>query len=166
MLAIFLDVHNEVGEVARECDIMKRKLARFNSVTDPEDRDSHLRAIAGCIHGVYTGVEKLLKSIVRYFDGEIPTGEDWHIQLLLRVRNPNEGVRPRIVSESTYRSPNTLRGFRHIFRSTYHTNLIPELTVARADEMLKTFDSFVEDLRRFESAVMRSEGEPPQAAGL
>jgi hypothetical protein len=32
MLAIFLDMHNELQEIARECDVMRRKLVRFDEV--------------------------------------------------------------------------------------------------------------------------------------
>lgn len=160
MLAIFLDVRNELEELARECDIMKRKLARFEHVMDAEDKDSHLRAIAGCIHGVYTGIEKILKTVIKYFDGELPTGEDWHIQLLLRARYPNEAVRPAVISEAAYRALDSLRGFRHIFRSAYHTNLVPELTIARANEMLRAFSMLKEELQRFEVSMRCSELEP------
>jgi hypothetical protein len=153
MLAIFLDVHNEVQEMARECEVMKRKLERFHRAADSEDKDSHLRAIAGCIHGIYTGIEKTLKGIIKYFDGELPVGDDWHIQLLLRARYPNESVRPAVISEETFHSLDSLRGFRHIFRGTYHTNLIPDLTIARADEMEKAFSRFSHDLQVFETSV-------------
>jgi hypothetical protein len=162
MLAVFLDVHNEVQEMARECEVMKRKIERFHRAADSEDKDSHLRAIAGCIHGIYTGIEKTLKGIIKYFDGELPVGDDWHIQLLLRARYPNESVRPAVISGETFRFLDSLRGFRHIFRGTYHTNLIPDLTIARANEMVKAFVSFTQDLQRFETAATAQvNAEPP-----
>lgn len=58
MLAIFLDVQNEIQEIARELEVMRRKIERFKSTDDLEDKDSHVRAIAGCIHGIYSGMEK------------------------------------------------------------------------------------------------------------
>jgi hypothetical protein len=153
MLAVFLDVQNELREIDRECEAVQRKLDRYHHSPDPEDKDSHLRAIAGGVHGIYTGIEKILKVIVRYFDNELPTGADWHVQLLLRAKYPNEGLRPAVISEGTFRSLDSLRGFRHIFRGMYQTNLIPERTIDRANEILQAFASFSEDLKRFQAAT-------------
>ncbi len=60
MLAIFLDVQNEILDIGREFEVMQRKVQRFESAEDIEDKDSHIRAIAGCIHGIYSGMEKIL----------------------------------------------------------------------------------------------------------
>lgn len=132
MLAIFLDVHNEIREMSKECDAKERKIKKFQLTTDAEDKDSHMRAIAGCIHVIYTGMEKVLQKLVKHFDGEAPVGADWHIQLLRRAKYPNEGVRPAIISEETFRLLDILRGVRHVFRGVYLTNLIPDLVIERA----------------------------------
>lgn len=153
MLAIFLDVQNEILEIAGELETMRRKMRRYELANDPEDRDSHMRAIAGCIHGIYNGMEKILKDLVSHIDGELPTGDDWHIQILRRAKYPNEGVRPAILSEMTFTRLDALRGFRHVFRGRYHTNLIPDLVIERADATLKTFPGFVEDIKRFEHSM-------------
>ena len=67
MLAIFLDVQNEIVDISREFEVMQRKVRRFESTEDLEDKDSHTRAIAGCIHGIYSGMDKLTE--VKDFDG-------------------------------------------------------------------------------------------------
>ncbi|NLI81633.1 MAG: hypothetical protein GX443_08095 [Deltaproteobacteria bacterium] len=58
----------------------------------------------------------ILRTVVRYFDGEIPTGEEWRVRLLLRARNPNAGIRPSILTPGTLSLLKGLRGFRHVFR--------------------------------------------------
>jgi hypothetical protein len=108
MLAIFLDVQNEILEITREFEVMQRKVQRFESAADIEDKDSHTRAIAGCIHGIYSGMEKILKDLINHIDGVLPTGDDWHIQLLRRAKYANEGVRPAIISEAPYALPTLL----------------------------------------------------------
>ena len=42
MLAIFLDVQNEILEITREFEVMQTKVRRFESAEDIEDKDSHL----------------------------------------------------------------------------------------------------------------------------
>ena len=158
MLAIFLDVQNEILEITREFEVMQRKIQRFEAAEDPEDRDSHIRAIAGCIHGIYSGMEKILKDLINHIDGVLPTGDDWHIQLLRRAKYPNEGVRSAVLSEDTFQSLDTLRGFRHVFRGRYHTNLVPELIIERANETLKAYPRFLEDIKHFQASMEQKEG--------
>jgi hypothetical protein len=157
MLAIFLDVRNEILEINREFEIMQRKMRRFESAEDSEDKDSHMRAIAGCIHGIYTGMEKILKDLINQFDGVLPSGDDWHIQLLRRAKYPNEGVRAALISEETFISLETLRGFRHVFRGRYHTNLIPELIIERANKTLEAYPKFLDDIEQFHAGAEQGE---------
>jgi len=158
MLAIFLDVHNEILEITREFEVMQRKVRRFESAEDMEDKDSHTRAIAGCIHGIYNGMEKILKDLINHIDGVLPTGDDWHIQLLRRAKYANEEVRPAIISEATFQSLDTLRGFRHVFRGRYLTNLIPELIMERANETLKAYPGFIDDIKHFQTSMEQRQG--------
>jgi hypothetical protein len=158
MLAIFLDVQNEILEITRELEVMQRKMQRFESAQDMEDRDSHMRAIAGCVHSIYSGLEKILKDVIRHIDGVLPIGEDWHMQLLRRAKYSNEGVRPAMISEATFHSLNALRGFRHVFRGAYHTNLIPELVIERANETLKACPKFIDEIRQFQTKIEQMEG--------
>ena len=41
MLAIFLDVQNEILDISREFGVMQRKVRRFELAEDLEDKDSH-----------------------------------------------------------------------------------------------------------------------------
>jgi hypothetical protein len=149
MLAIFLDTQTEIKEISNECEVLKRKLAVVETTTDPEVLDSHIRAIAGCTHGIYIGMESILKNLIKYLDKELPIGDDWHIQLLKRAKYPNEGIRPVIISEETFVLLDELRGFRHVFRSKYHSLLIPGKVIERANDALKAFNKFAEDVELF-----------------
>ncbi len=51
--------------VPRQFEAMRRKIQRYESAQDMEDRASHMRAIAGCIHSIYSGMEKILKDLIR-----------------------------------------------------------------------------------------------------
>lgn len=93
MLSIFLDIKAEITSLEQEAAILKKKAGLLQKTKDPDIRDSHIRAMAGCAHGIYTGVENILKDIVRYFDGNLPVGEDWHIKLLTRSKTENPGTR-------------------------------------------------------------------------
>jgi hypothetical protein len=159
MLPVFLDAKNEIGRLAAELDQMNRKLTRYYLVHDPEDKDSHVASIAGCIAGIYNGVEKVLVLLIKYFDGEIPADpKSWHADLLIRAKNENEGVRPPVISEETYNTLDELRGFRHVYRSHYHTNLIPSRIFQRAEDVKKVIPTFLEEFRTFQETMESLEG--------
>lgn len=65
---------NEIYEIAGESAIMERKLQRFLLAEDMEDKDSHMRAISGCIHGIFTGLEKVIKDLIHYREDDQRTG--------------------------------------------------------------------------------------------
>ncbi len=119
------------------------------SADDVEIADSHMRAMASFIHDIYTGTEKLLEGLVKYFDGQLPVGEDWHRKLLMRAGSPNEPSRPAIISSELSAVLDDLRSFRHVFRNRYLTNLIPEKVDSLADETVRAFRMLEADIRRF-----------------
>jgi HepT-like protein len=166
MISVFLDVKNELAEIKKEFDVMKKKAELLKKTKDPDVRDSHIRAIAGCVHGIYTGVEVVLKGLVKYFDGEVPSGEDWHIQLLLRCKNPNEGVRPAILSDDTFTLLDDLRGFRHVFRGKYHTNLNPGKVLERMKATVAMVPKLTGDLRAFRSEVEKQHDASPDKSPI
>ena len=153
MLEIFLDVQNEIREITKEFEVMQRKIKKFESTCDIEDKDSHARAIAGCVYGIYGGMETILKNLISHFDHVLPAGEDWHAQLLCRAKYPNEGVRPAIITEGTFVLLDSLMEFGHFFRGKYHTNLIPKLIIEKADEILKVYPDFIKDIGTFQASI-------------
>ncbi|MBI4710589.1 MAG: hypothetical protein HY759_05765 [Nitrospirae bacterium] len=149
MLAIFLDVQTELKEIFKEYTVLQKKLTAVSKTEDPDIMDSHIRAIAGCTHSIYIGMENILKSLIKYLDKELPVGDDWHIQLIKRAKYPNENIRPAIISEETSNLLDELRGFRHVFRSKYHSLLIPEKVLERANDAINVFNKFTEDIELF-----------------
>lgn len=161
MLAMFLDAQLELKEIKREVDVLKRKKELLSQTNNPELKDSHIRAMAGCIHCAYTGMEKILKDIVKHFDKELPVGDDWHMQLLLRAKNENPGIRPNIIVEDTFVVLNELRGFRHIFRGKYHSSLDPKKVLERTDESTRAYLLFARDLEKFIKTINAPAGTTP-----
>ena len=49
------------------------------------------------LHSFYTGVENIFKRIALEIDGELPSGDYWHRQLLERMTEPGMS-RPAVIS--------------------------------------------------------------------
>ena len=56
-------------------------------------------ALAAMLHSFYTGIENIFKRVAVEIDGEPPTGDFWHRQLLDRMACPRRD-RPAVISKT------------------------------------------------------------------
>ena len=71
------------------------------------------------LHHFYEAVEQVLVRVTKAFDHFSPTGETWHKDLLDEASLEIEGIRPRIISETTRQELERYRSFRHVVRHAY-----------------------------------------------
>ena len=67
------------------------------------------------MHDFYSGVERIFERIALELDGELPRGADWHSQLLNRMEEEVEGVRPRVLTPDLAERLRPFLRFRHRF---------------------------------------------------
>ena len=84
---------------------------------------AHLDSVALHLHGLYTGIERLLELISRHIDGRLPSGNTWHRDLLLQMSQEVPSVRPAVLGASRLDGLDDLRRFRHLVRHVYATQL-------------------------------------------
>jgi len=85
-----------------------------------------LIAVSYLLGGVYSCFEDQFLKIARVFENRVENPASWHRELLERMRIEVEGVRPRVLSRPSFQLLNELRGFRHVFRSSYAFELDEE----------------------------------------
>lgn len=95
----------------------------------------HMTSMATHLQGIYTGLESALKDVVGHYDGRLPEGHDWHLELMKRAATPNT-ERGAIVSVETHKVLRELCGFRHVVRVHYGSKLLgpkvfPNVPLAR-----------------------------------
>lgn len=154
MEALIADIDADMRILQKEADSIERKLERLKQEKDPENIDSHIKAIAGSLHSIYSGYETIIERIVRAIDGDVPSGKDYHLLLLKRALTAIEGVRPPIISLETFRILEELRTYRHKFRNIY----LYLLSSARVKELahtgLASFRRFEDDIRNFKGFLL------------
>jgi hypothetical protein len=77
-----------------------------------------ITALASVLHSFYNGLENIFLSIAKGIDMDIPTGSQWHRDLLTRMQEntPHRGTVLRV--ETTQRLADYM-GFRHFYRHSY-----------------------------------------------
>jgi len=149
MESLIADIDADMKLLKKEVESIKRKLSRLENEKDPENIDSHTKAIAGSLHSLYSGYENIIERLIRAIDGDIPVGKDYHLVLLKRALNPIEGIRPPIIPIDTFRLLDEMRTYRHKFRNIYLYLLSSKRIIELASTGLDSFQHFEEDINIF-----------------
>lgn len=154
MEALIADIDADMSLIKKETEGIKRKLLRLKKDKDAENVDSHIKAIAGSLHSIYSGYENIIERIVRAIDGDVPSGKDYHLVLLKRALNPIKDVRPHIISIETFRLLDELRTYRHKFRNIYLYLLSAKRITELARTGLDSFEHFEKDINIFKKFLI------------
>ncbi len=88
--------------------------------------DFYLDSVALNLHGFYSGLERIFKRIASSVDNFVPSGSNWHQELLDQISIEVQGVRPPVISIELKDKLEEYRGFRHVVRNVYTYHLNPE----------------------------------------
>lgn len=91
----------------------------------------------------------MFKMIAKFFENQIENFTKYHTGLLKRMLIEIDGVRPNLLSESSYKILDELRGFRHVFKHTYGYELDAERVLRLAEKSLKLTEVFSKDFETF-----------------
>ena len=79
--------------------------------------DGYWDGVALNLHGFYNGVERIFEDIARTIEISVPTGQDWHLDLLIQMSSDIMEVRPPVITRETRNCLDAYRGFRHVIRA-------------------------------------------------
>lgn len=72
-------------------------------------------AASAMLHSFYTEIEKILKLIAREWDGQLPSSDSWHKDLLIQMSQAT-AERPAVLSTGLVDVLDEFLAFRHLFR--------------------------------------------------
>lgn len=85
----------------------------------PEDLDLYLDSAALNLHDFYAGLERIFQQIATSVDRSLPSGQDWHRELLRQMTLDLPKVRPQVLSKETIKTIDEFLRFRHVVRNIY-----------------------------------------------
>ncbi|WP_250957039.1 hypothetical protein [Rhizobium sp. CG5] len=158
MQAIFIDLANELQELADEVEMLRLSAAEHEatkSTLTPQMAWLHIAGLASGIEKVYTGCERIMATIAVQLDkSPISRDQGWHATLLRRMHNAFPGVREALLADDTYDALNDLRAFRHRERNSYGLALDSEIVGQRASEAITAFQLFRRDFANLSRTVV------------
>jgi hypothetical protein len=83
----------------------------------PDAAVSVIETAAACamLHSFYTEIEKILKLSGREWDGQVPSSDSWHKELLIQMSEATP-KRPAVISGALVDTLSEFLAFRHLFR--------------------------------------------------
>lgn len=120
-----------------------------NARTRSEDADLFLDSVALNLHDFYSGLERLFQYIAANVDQNVPSGRDWHRDLLQQMNLRITNTRPAILTAETLQILGDYLRFRHVVRNVYAFQFDFERLERLVDNLRPTYDRIREDLRVF-----------------
>lgn len=114
------------GRIRISLQDVKNSVDRSLQLSDKAHKsgdDGYWDGVALNLHGFYTGVEHIFEDIARTLENSVPSGSEWHMDLLTQMAGEIEGVRPAVISLETRACLDEYRGLRHVVRNVYAFNL-------------------------------------------
>ena len=113
-------------------------------------------SIAHKLADVYSGIERIFERIAREVDTLIPTGSQWHKDLLAQMTTQRPERGPVITEDTSLRLGHLLE-FRHKVNNIYDRELNYEMTEPHATSIGELFERVSEDMNRFTDSLVRRE---------
>mgnify|MGYP001607547523 CR=1 FL=1 len=111
--------------------------------------DYYLDGVALNLHGFYSGLERIFEKTASLIDGNVPSGANWHQELLNQMSIEIPGVRPAVISSELKDLLEDYRGFRHVVRNVYTYHLNPEKMEPLGAKLRKVFEQSDAELTAF-----------------
>ncbi len=151
MIARYLIV---AGRIRQELVTLERVVTRVERAAHilgqlTEYQDLLLDATALNLHDFYGGLERILLHVASTIDGSVPSGPEWHRDLLRQMQMPLPQLRPPVVLPETGAMLDEYLRFRHVVRSVYAFDFVLERIVPLVQRLRPCFTRVQNELEGF-----------------
>jgi hypothetical protein len=111
-----------IGRIHKELGDLDRLVSRAQDLEALATRTGQLEVLDGValnLHAFYASVERIFESVARDVDGGLPSGPEWHRELLVQMSASLPGDREPVIGDVTAACLDDYRGFRHVVRNAY-----------------------------------------------
>ena len=122
-----------------------------------------LSAAAMVLHSFYNGIENIILMILKSYEEKLPSGNNWHMELLEKASIQN-GDRKIIINNKLKNQLEEYRKFRHIVRHTYNYKLNWTMMEGIMNNMNTIWSKAKENLNKFMEPEEEKKSEEPHIA--
>lgn len=147
-LVLTEELRKELQALAEVAAQIATGLADYGAADD-DNKDYIVDSLALSLQSFYTGCENIFRRIAMYVDGELPTGERWHSDLLEQMSIALPNVRPQVITENLRQELKEFLGFRHAIRNIYIFDIAIEPVITLASTVSDFFAKFKAQIDHF-----------------
>ncbi len=118
-----LVLKSEIKDDLKSIDKIYKNLIKIIKEINKEPDLKEKSFIGYTLHNLYCAFENIFKNISVFFENQIDSNYQYHINLLKRMKLDIEEIRPRIISDDMFIYLDELKKFRHLFRYSYDYEL-------------------------------------------
>jgi hypothetical protein len=141
-----------IGRIEQTLDDVERVVNRAEKLMKQALRsgdDGYWDGVALNLHSFYAGLEQIFEDIARTIERSIPSGSNWHKDLLLQISAEVPHVRPPVIQTKTRHCLDEYRSFRHVVRNVYTFNLKSKRLHELVEQLRPCYDTVMADLVQF-----------------
>ncbi len=140
-------IRQELADIERVVSRAERAIAAAKQ--RPEDQDLYLDSAALNLHDFYAGLERIFHHIAATVDRSVPSGHEWHRELLRQMSVDLAPIRPQVLSAETIKTVDEYLRFRHIVRNIYTFEFDPERIEHLTQHLRPSFERVQVELLAF-----------------
>ena len=103
------------------------------------------------LHDLYAGLERVFRQIAATVDGSVPSGKEWHRELLRQMTVNLPDIRPQVLSAESANTIDEYLSFRHVVRNVYAFEFDLERIARLVQNARPCFESMRVELLAFAS---------------
>lgn len=150
------------GRIREELKSLQRAVSQTEAFVEqlaarPNEQlqEALITAISLNLHAFYTGAERIFAEIAKAVDESVPTGNEWHKQLLLQMAATLPDIRSAVISEELLEQLDELRRFRHVVRSNYAHTLDRQRVLEQVEQLQACWEALQAELELWLSIQLR-----------
>jgi len=101
------------------------------------------------LHDFYAGLERIFRQVAATIDQSVPTGPEWHRELLRQMNIALPQMRPQVISEETIKTIDEYLRFRHVVQNVYSFEFEPERIQHLVQRLRPSFEQVRSELLAF-----------------
>jgi len=153
--ALIRQVEEELIQIQEMVAATERMVEKVQRTHDLD----YLGTVALNLQSFYTAAERIFLLVARLIDNSVPSGDNWHQQLLAQMSVAIAELRQPVLRETTRLKLDEFRRFRHVVRSRYAHQLDSERVIDLAEKLADISHSVIQDCQAFCEGLRAAEEE-------
>lgn len=140
-------IRQELTSLERVVNRAERAIAAARQ--RPEEQDLYLDSAALNLHDFYAGLERIFRHVAAMVDQSVPSGPEWHRELLRQMNVDLSQIRPQVISAETVKTVDEYLRFRHVVQNIYTFEFDPERIEHLVQHLRPSFEQAKVELLAF-----------------